>query len=358
MTACAFLHPPGLPTAISDLIIGYPGKSGLEPSSVAVSFPIQNRELSILCRKTIEFRSNGTILSFAGDVKHIRKVIAGLEPELEKIDPNRPMRDIGDMINEYLRLQDLGSAVSAVGFSPFPDRHGINALFGYKGRRVSTKFFNEISVSGTGSDWLEKTIVEGDANIAENFPSESKSITKIIGILGYINSKAAFSLAEETDDRSFGGYFEARLSNYKESGTLGKWLHLGFMVHRTWRGLRLYRLPKQLVYDPFTRSITVTIEEENRATNLTWEIQSLSRKLDGYGCENVFASMRDPNHATVFLRFDDEGKQVHRTLDSHEHVFLKNHGNNQFSIDEDFVARLARQGLADISRSRATNLIT
>jgi len=347
VTACAYIHPPFLPTIISDLVVTRVDTGSLTPTNIFTGPPPS--AIASLARKTFVLGDLPIVLAFSGNVRGIREIIKGLGPELNMIDASRPMRAIGDMINSFICKYNL--PISAIGFAP--TNPNVNVLKGFWNDTFDTQHFNESVVCGTGSAWLKSQIKFADQSLGEwkqdVSPEGMREVVRLIGTIGMINSKAIFQPHTLQGDSSFGGYFElTTLENYKSISKRPSWAHVGYSNQVSETEFNFWTIPKQVSYYPDCRVVVTRLIEKYGSQVKIWPIESLHIGTDSPS--ESFPAPPDgvPDCVTVFIDFPHIKKCLHRTLTSSEKQQSVTCVDGIFHVSLDFISELSAEFLTSL----------
>jgi hypothetical protein len=349
VTACAYIHPEGLPTVISDLVISSHAKAKTErpqitPTNIFIESASQNRVE--LTRKTLVLGKLPLILAFAGDVHGIKRFLGDLKPELNSLNAERPMQRIGEFANGFIDQNRVG--LSVIGFCP--GERGFNVQSGFENLYFETKNLNGSVVSGSGARWLKTQILEADRNL-QNSDWQSSALASIhharlVGIVGMINSKSIFQTQTLKGDNSFGGYFES--TTLAPDGNILKrqsWAHVGYDVVISQGSVNVHLIAKQVSYFPEERVVCARLIHEQGIICAPWQIKSLHSDFDPPTAMPDKPPDVLPEKVTIFLNFPHARKAVHRTLTSSErNEVAKTLGGGVF-IDQRFVTELAEKAI-------------
>jgi hypothetical protein len=314
MTACAFVHLRNHPAVISDLVVTQRGISHVTPNAVGFVDPSELVP-SALARKAFILPGASIFLAFSGDVQGIRDCLSGIATEVRFLNPDRPMRSVGDMINRYVDAS--GRMVSAVGFALA--NGSTHVLQGYGNDIEKTEHLNEIAVSGTGSVWLKRKLLEMDSTFTQPDWQETVPFERLVGLLGYINSCSIFEPGTFLADPAFGGYFEALCAaDYVKPMRLGNWVHLGYQAEESQSGLTFFPIGKQVTYLPFDRKLFVTLRTPRGLNVSEWRIGTVYPAFDTPATTTTSLDTCTPDFASLFLYFPGVNLKVHRTLTDSE----------------------------------------
>ena len=212
MTVCAFIHPAGLPTLITDCVVTN-GAAPHEttPSKINGANIRTGLQFKDMVSKRI-FLSDHSVISFAGNAADIILAARDLVLGSSKFDAARPMRSAGDIINQQMRY---GRDVQALGFDASPTNDYVNIVAPSNAIKINTKHFNECYFIGSGANDLAKLVQDFDTYVLHNpagFHGQFRlayAREALYGLLGALNGAKLNFSDEVGHQRSWGGYLEA-----------------------------------------------------------------------------------------------------------------------------------------------------
>ena len=227
MTLCAFVHPPGAPTILTDVLVTTSSTKTAGQTSVT---PIEK-----LSRKSISIKSKCAIFGFAGDVARIRDFADYLPQRLQSAPSDmRPMRWIGNEVNDFNEGigQRLGGprAISVLGFccEPAPAPSVVNLLQGLQRKSVATANFNECFAIGSGADRFLTMLHRFD----NQMNIENSAYENLLYLTGVLNADKFFCDGPRDPKwTTWGGYLEAStMWNYQTLLTQTAWAHIAYII--------------------------------------------------------------------------------------------------------------------------------
>lgn len=353
MTLCAFIHPPGFPTLITDLIVSREGvENVITPSNIGLIGVDNTYKPVTLVRKSLYLDDGPSLFGFAGDADAISDFQRFLPLTYRTRESGtRPMRHAGDIANRF--NEDFGKlAISLIGFSRQEATVGykVNILAGAVKSAIKTHFFNEVYAIGTGADEFLDLVRRFDNDLVSSNLVDAGPTDNLIGLLGALNSHKIFNDSPGILGNTWGGYLEAAtLADGHKRLEPVSWTHLAYRVYMQ-NGIRKFKkLGKQLHYIPRADNPCIGIRIEDghkKVDHISWRIQELDRFQETTDEERVGSidhwSDFQPDAVSLCLWFDGSSKILYRTLSQFERASVKVDGNMNFSVEEKTLRRITK----------------
>lgn len=342
MTLCAYIHPNGYPTILSDLLVTNDDKKlRLDPSNLTTVNFGDYKGIALLMRKVFHLKEQNSIFAMAGEVQAIMDFREYFPLQYkERMIPGRPMRTAGDIANDF--NSDTGRlAISLTGLSRIDEEriYNVKILAGAVPTKFKTKNFNECFSDGSGAHEGANLISYVDQLIR---PEKTPSIAALSLMLGIINSIKIFSKTEDVNKDSWGGYIE-NTTMIRDGELLPRlsWSHLCYFVDAV-AGRRSAALgPKQVHYNPSGIFPAVGLLTRNEHGGTSVVQLPIRDSFDFSPIPNLnLDHWLDfiPDRVTVCF-FHQDGRKMYRTFSPQHDGFLVRNGLLDFSLEQEFLDR-------------------
>jgi len=362
MTVCAIVHPDGLPTLLSDVLVSIVGQKLTTPSQLGWNQG-KSEELSPLMRKSFVLPQQTAAFAFSGSVERILQFTENFPLQFQNRSQGEasPMEVAGVIVdafnsdNAWPNPSD-DDRIGLLGFcrSESDGKLGINLVRDLSKQSIQTKYFKGVSAIGSGAGAVLNDIAifddQIDQNIALSDDVFTTSESRLNGLLGALNAKMLFVRMGDLVSDTWGGYIEATtLVDYAEFSPAESWSHLAYVTQVGASEPSIEQFGKQVHYHRSASWSGLGVRLEDRQGNVG-QVSIPIEDFPASGQPNDSGvldwSTFSPENVTLTIYFSETGMVVHRTLHHDEHKFLVQQGLMNWGLQSKFVEDICARALS------------